>query len=356
MRRMPLTVHCLLITFYLLSSCSPQTPAPSLQTSLLLYRLSPPALLEYSEDLRLQRDIPFSPPPNCGLFDLFPAPAGPLLLIELNCPGGQTVLLLDLETGAVTQPITNADSHFLAWQSDGRAAYLKVDSLGSPRILRARADGTQELLPIPEFTYDLAAKPDSTDFTFTLSRGLGFGSELHLASSGGRASRLLYASDTHYISFARWSPNAAQIAFIKTPDAQTPFTMGELWVMNADGSNLRQLASADAGHGYAANWSPDGTKIAFVARENPADPAADVSSQALISNLYLVEVASGEISRLTFFENGYVETPHWSPHGNLLAFNRVVDGRMSVFIADLASGEIKPLETESACCPAWMRK
>jgi hypothetical protein len=356
MRRMPLTARCLLITFYLLSSCSPQTPAPSLQTSLLLYRLSPPALLEFSDDLRLLRDIPFSPPPNCGLFDLFPAPAGPLLLIELNCPGGQTVLLLDLETGSTSQPFPNADSHFLAWQSDGRAAYLKVDSLGSPRILRAHADGTQQLLPIPEFTYDLAAKPASTDFTFTLSRGLGFGSELYLARSGGRAAQLLHASDTHYISFARWSPDGKQIAFLQIPDTQTPFTVGELWVMNADGSNPRQLAAADAGHGYAANWSPDGTQIAFVMRENPADPAADVSSEALISNLYLVEVAGGQISRLTSFEEGYVETPHWSPQGNLLAFNRVVDGRMSVFIADLSSGEIKPLETESACCPAWMRK
>ncbi|MEW6286800.1 MAG: hypothetical protein AB1509_11285 [Chloroflexota bacterium] len=350
-----LTVYCSLITFYFLSSCSPHPPS-SLQTSLLVYRFSPPALLEYTEDLRLLREIPFPLPSNCGLFDLFPAPVGSFLLLELNCPGGQTVLLFDLETGSTSQPFPSTDSHFLAWQSDGRAAYLKVDSLGSPRILRAYVDGGQDALSIPEFTYDLAAQPNSRDFTFTLSRGLGYGSELSLASNDGRRITRLYSDPSHYISFARFSPDGEQIAFLKIPDTQTPFTMGELWVMNADGSEPRKLAAADAGHGYAPNWSPDGTRIAYVVRENPADPQADVSSEALISNIYIVEVPSGQMTPLTFFEQGYVETPHWSPQGNILAFNRVVDGRMSVFIVETASGEVKPLETEPACCPAWMRK
>lgn len=356
-RRFPLiTVHCSLITLYfLLSSCSPQTP-PSLQTSLLIYRFSPPALLEYAPDLRPLREIPFPLPPNCGLFDLFPAPTGPFLLLELNCPRGQTVLLLDLETGSTSQPFPNADSHFLAWQSDGRAAYLKVDSLGNPRILRAFVDGRQDALSLPEFTYDLAALPNSRDFIFTLSRGLGYGSELSLASNDGRRVTLLYSDPSHYLSFARFSPDGKQIAFIKIPDTQTPFTVGELWLMNVDGSNPHKLADADAGHGYAADWSPDGTRIAYVVRENPADPQADVSSEALISNIYLVEVASGEVTPLTSFEQGYAETPHWSPQGNMLAFTVVANGRMSVFIADAASGEVKPLETEPACCPAWMRK
>jgi riboflavin synthase len=76
----------------------------------------------------------------------------------------------------------------------------------------------------------------------------------------------------------------------------------------------------------------------------------------LISNIYIVEVETGNLIKLTDYENAHVETPFWSPGGNTLAFNAVVDGRMSVFIADISSGEIKPLETGSACCPVWMRK
>ena len=96
-----------------------------------------------------------------------------------------------------------------------------------------------------------------------------------LRERGGKAVEQLYADPFHYISFARYSPDGRQIAFIKIPDTQTPFTVGELWVMNSDGSNARKLADADAGHGYAANWSPDGKQIAFVLRENPDDERAD---------------------------------------------------------------------------------
>jgi Tol biopolymer transport system component len=356
MRRKRMAIHCLLLfSFFFPLSCAP-TPSPAPQISLYFFRFSPSSLVELSEDDQPLIEFPFPLPPRCGLFDLFPAPLGSFLLIELNCPSGQTVLLLDLETASTTQPVTDADSHFLAWQSDGRAAYLKVDSLGSPRILRAYVDGRQEILPIPEFTYDLAAKPDSPDFTFTLSRGLGYGSELFLARRDGRALQSLYADPYNYLSFARWSPDGKQIAFIKTPDTQTPFTVGELWVMDADGANARKLADADSGHGYAANWSPDGTHIAFVVRENPRDETADQSNEALISNIYVIEVESGELTQITRFENSRTETPHWSPDGNTLAFNVVTNGRMSVSIADLASGEVKPLETESACCPVWMRK
>jgi Tol biopolymer transport system component len=231
-----------------------------------------------------------------------------------------------------------------------------VDSLGSPRVVRLSTDGTQEILPITEFTYDLAASWNEGEFTVTFSRGLGQGSQLWLAKRDGKASEQVYADQFNYISFARFSPDGKQIAFIKIPDTQTPFTVGELWVVNSDGSNARKLADADAGHGYAANWSPDGERIAFVVRENPEDGRADQSSNALISNVYVVEVKSAKWTQVTNIEDGRVETPIWSPDGNTLAFNVVINDRMEIRIADLATGEIRSLMTESTCCPAWLRK
>lgn len=323
---------------------------------MIVYRYDPPAFIEFSEHLQPVREIPFAIPPSCGLFNTYPASLGEFLLIELNCPNGQTVLFLDVSTGSVTQPITDTDAHFLAWTSDGKAAYLKVDSLGSPRTLRVSPDGSWKNIPITEFTYDLSAKPDSNDFIFSFSRGLGQGSELWLAQRDGKVVRQLFADPLNYISFARWSSDGSQIAFIKTPDSQTPFTVGELWVMQADGLNPRKLADVDAGHGYEANWSPDGNRIAFVVRENPEDENADRSSESLISNIYVVNVHSMEIAPVTHLTTGRTESPFWSPDGNTLAFNVVVNGRMEVQIADMLTGEIRSLITESACCPAWMRK
>jgi hypothetical protein len=347
----------LLLTFFPLLSCTPgPTPAHSAQISFYAYRFEPPAFVEFSTDFQPVREIPFSLPPNCGLFNTFPAPLGAFLAIELSCPNGQTVLFLDTNTSAVTQPVPDSDSHFLAWAFDGSAAYLKANSLGSPKVLRVATDGAQEVLPIPEYTYDLAASGTTDEFIFTFSGGLGQGSELRLATRGGKIVEPLYADPSHYISFARFSPDGNQIAFIKIPDTQTPFTVGKLWVMDADGANPRKLADADAGHGYAANWSPDGERIAFVLRENPDDERADQSSAALLSNIYIVGVQTGTLTQVTQFEVGRTETPFWSPDGNTLAFHVVINDRMQVHLADLITGEIRPLTPESTCCPAWLQK
>jgi Tol biopolymer transport system component len=352
MRRLTVLTLCLTVALF---ACTPKPPAP-LKTSLLTYRFEQAVFAEYSETLQPVAEIVFFVPPDCGLSNTYSPPVGIFLVIELTCPNGPTVLFLNTEDESIFQPVRNADSHFLAWTSDGKAAYLKVDSLGSPKIIRAYADGAENPLAVPEFTYDLAAKPDSHNFIYAFSLGLGKGSELHYAQNDGRTTTLLYSDPQNYISFARYSPDGKQIAFLKTPDTKTPFTVGELWMMNADGSDPRKLADADAGHGYAANWSPDGKRIAFVVRENSDDEEANQSSEALISNIYLVDVASGVLTQLTHFTEGHVETPFWSPDGNTLAFNMVIDGRMIVSTADVESAEVKPLETESACCPAWMRK
>ena len=57
-----------------------------------------------------------------------------------------------------------------AGASDG--FILKVDSLGSPRVIRASTDGAQISVPITEFTYDLSSSAGQGAFTFTFSRGL----------------------------------------------------------------------------------------------------------------------------------------------------------------------------------------
>jgi len=350
----PLTVQCLLTT--ILFSCTPQTSQPAIQTSFYFFRLDPPALIEFSTEYQPIKEIPISIPINCGLLNIFPSPIGQFMAVELNCPNGQTVLFLDVESASVIQPVTKFDSHFLAWTPNGKAAYLKVDSLGDAHVVRAFAEGRDEFIPITELTYDLSPNPSNDDFTFTFSRGLGYGSELWLAKQDGRIVQQLYADQSNYISFARWSPDGSRIAFIKIPDTPTPFTVGELWVMNADGLHARKLADADTGHGYAANWSPDGKRIAFVSRENPEDKNADQSTEALISNIYMVDVESGKLMQVTSFDNARVETPSWSPDGNTLAVTTVLDGRMQIQVADVLTGEISSFLTESTCCPAWLRK
>lgn len=354
------TLLCL--AFVVLTGCS-QTPGqapttvPPVSQALYVFRLEPPVLLELSGDRTILREIPVTIPGGCSLGSIFGPPAGATLAIELSCSFGQAVVWLDSASGKMTQPVTDSDSHFLAWAPDGQSAYLKVDTMGRPRIVNAPINGTLGVVTISALTYDLAPKPGGgSEFLYSVSLGMGHGSEIWAARGWGAFAERLMADSHNYISFARWSPDLSKIAFIKIPDSATPFTVGELWVMQADGSGARKLANADAGHGFAEAWSPDGDRIAFVVRENPQDAQADQSAGALKSNISIVNLSDGAESQLTHFEGASVEAPVWSPDGRQIALTAVLDDKMNAYLADLASGQVQPLLSVPACCPVWMRK
>jgi len=148
-----------------------------------------------------------------------------------------------------------------------------------------------------------------------------------------------------------WSPDGSKVAF----SARTEKEPYEIYTVNADGSGLKQITN-DTTEDYWTFWSTDGKKIAFVMRENPEEESANQLSDSLISNIYIVEVESGALMQVTHLENSRVETPLWSPDGNTLAFNVVINDRMEVRIAEMTTGEIRSLMMEPACCPAWMRR
>ena len=274
----------------------------------------------------------------------------------MSCSFGQAVVWLDTNTDEFKQAVTDSNSHFLAWTPDGQALYLKVNSINHPQIVRVHVDGSRESLPITGLTYDLAPMPDGQRFAYSFSRGMGLGSEMQLAGSDGRLVGQLATDPGFYLSLARWSPDEKQIAYIKIPDSPTPFTVGELWVMSADGSGAHKLAEADAGHGFAPAWSPDGTQLAFVKRENPDDAAADQSANSLVSNIYLVNLQSDGTTQLTQYKDAHVGSPVWSPDGNQIAFTVVMNDKMSVNLVDPVSGETRQVLTGSACCPVWLQK
>ena len=350
----------------LLTACAISQPTIvplSTESFLFVFDLSTSSLLEYNSNFQIAREIPVNFP--CPLTATHAAPSGQYLALELDCVNGPLVQVMDIHTGEVTTPFTDVDSHFLAWDL-GNGLYLRVDTLGNARLMRVVPNGPAGQFPLTVPAYDMDFAPDDRTLIYSFTRGLGLGSTLLAADSAGGRARLLHADADSIITFARWSPDGKQIAFIKMPDTETPFPLGELWVMDADGSRARPLAPADAGHGYAAAWSPDSTRIAFVGRDNPGDAAADRSAGALVSNIYIVEAATAqqlvlsevEVSRVTRFEGALVESPVWSADGRFLAFSVVaLNDTINVWLADLASGAVTLLESRGpACCPGWIRK
>jgi Tol biopolymer transport system component len=257
-------------------------------------------------------------PSGCDVWSLHPSPGTRWLAVELECPAGPLVQAVHMDTGElrVMSPDLETDSHFLDWHPDGQRIYLRLDSLREPHIVRMEVNtGSLDSLPISPYTYDLAVHPNGERLLYTLTLGIGLGSETWLADADGRNAEPFLRDEMGLVTFARWSPDGGKLAYIRMPDAQVPFTVGQLFVLEDTRNAPRLVAKVDAGHGYAPAWSPDGTRLAFIVRDNPNDPLADRSYAALRSSLWVADLPSGLLTRFDSPESARVESPAWSPDG-----------------------------------------
>jgi Tol biopolymer transport system component len=267
------------------------------------------------------------------------------------------VVLADRVNGQVTRlgGVLGWESLFLDWEPGnpprlvvraeptGAGGVYRVD----PRTLEA------EHLPVPEETYNVAFSPDGERVLFAVTEGLGHGSELWMMNRDGSSLTRLVSEQRHILALPRWSPDGKRWAYIRMPDSEVPFPVGELWVM--DGKNARLLSDwADAGRGYGPVWSPDGQTVAFVARENVADRLADLLLSRLESNLYLADIATGRVQAVTRFENAWIEEPVWSPDGHQLIFHGIIGARPGIWQVHLASRRFSLLIPDDARAIVWI--
>jgi TolB protein len=282
-------------------------------------------------------------PEGCKADGLYPSPNGQWVSVQINCEEGGMTFILQTLSGQVwgTGMNVEADSIFLGWSHDGNGMILLVDTLGNPRVyLIDIASNMAQLIPVPPETYNVALSPDGQRMIYTLTKGLGYGSETWIADIDGQNARRILAEPAHLITFARWSPTGEHIAYIRIPDSNVPFPVGELWITNGEGDNPILLAEADGGRGHELIWSPDGGYVAFVGRENPNDPTANLSAERLISNIYIADMTDQTVFNATQFSGALTENPVWLS-GNLLAFNTNAGGSMDVWTFDILNQQLQ---------------
>jgi dipeptidyl aminopeptidase/acylaminoacyl peptidase len=340
-----LFAFCFLILIFLSTGTAtpavdaPYTPAffyISLSPNATLFLLDSPAASP-------RQQIPLNPPTDCTLYALRPAPRGRWIAVEWECAFGPAVEMFDTASGESHFVLSNPtiDSRFLAWQPDGRSLYLKIGTLSVPQTLRVDvATGKATELFVSAFVYDLTASPDGKRVLYSLTNGIGFGSETWLAGPDGQNPSQLLVDAQNILALAQYSPDGNQIAYIRLPDTQEPAPAGELWVMDSAGLNPRKLAIADAGRGFPPVWSPGGDKIAFVGRDNPAD---EKSINLSVYSLTTSVVDTAHFSLLT--------APVWSPDGAFIAFG---SDKMDLWFYEISSGQAKKQVT-GACCAGWIR-
>jgi hypothetical protein len=124
-----------------------------------------------------------------------------------------------------------------------------------------------------------------------------------------------FADDGSRNYHARLSPDGNDVAFDSDRDGERG-----VYIARRDGSSPRRVS----GSGFAAapTWSPDGTRLAFVRAE---------VSRPRVWNLWLLEVASGELERVTSYARGQLWSASWFPDGTRVCYSH----EESLYVIDL---------------------
>jgi Tol biopolymer transport system component len=299
------------------------------------------------------------------LLGLHPSPDGRQIAVSWAYGDvGSYILILDVNTGKVTRLIDdeawmNQSARFLDWSPDSGTVLALVGG-GNPdlgwgvwlvSIATHRYEEIEAIQRTVGVEIDSASfSPDGKEIIYAQSGCYQCGSEVRRLTLGERESQLLFRDPEFKVEDVLWSPDGRHLAFTQWQESTDfqDFALGELWVMNADGSEGRLLSRAVTGHyGYfVPAWSRDSQQIAFIQGSGSGKDLVGLSS-----NAYTVDIQSGAIKELTSFQNVQVLKPIWSPDGSGVAFAASQSDPLSQFeiwVAASDGDDLRPIDTSAA--------
>ena len=188
---------------------------------------------------------------------------------------------------------------------------------------------------------DPAYAPDGTRLAYASRRDNNWDVYI-LDLQTGLETRL--TDSPHYDGAPSWSPDGQFVAYESYQNGNL-----DIWLVNASGNEPAANLTAESVAGdFGPAWSPDGKMIAFSSwRQSEAEQNA---RQPTNRNLFLLEVATGDVTRLT--DTSTAEAgPAWHPDGDKLALTLDNLGDSEIFILDINE---PPLAGNPAEAVTWL--
>jgi len=237
-------------------------------------------------------------------------------------------IAVDSKTGQLAdEPARLAAGSYPVWSPDGkRIAYLTKEN---SQLYIMSADGTNQ-----QRIADVSFPPTGTfawgaeDDTIYVPEYDGRRCSIYAISTSTKQKRpVLLGQEVEGITeHVTCSPDGKQLAF---PKDAPPSKNGQIFVVDSNGENLKQLTFYEEGYIWYPAWSPDGKEIAY---EYGRGSAVKTISVVSVDDGSTKEIFRGDTPRDRFWRKT------WSPDGKKMAWvfgglrvGNIADGKSSAF-------------------------